>query len=47
LQGQTFTVDATLAITDRRMRRSNITATDVLTSNGVIHVLDQVLLPAP
>lgn len=47
LQGGTFTVDAALAITDARGRRSNITATDVLTSNGVIHVLDKVLLPAP
>jgi uncharacterized surface protein with fasciclin (FAS1) repeats len=47
LQGGTFTVDATLAITDQRARKSNITATDVLTSNGVIHVIDKVILPAP
>lgn len=47
LQGETFTVDATLAITDRRGRKSNITSTDVFTSNGVIHVIDKVLLPAP
>jgi uncharacterized surface protein with fasciclin (FAS1) repeats len=47
LQGDSFTVDARLAITDQRARRANITATDVLTSNGVIHVLDKVILPRP
>lgn len=47
VQGGSFTVNATLAITDARGRTSNITATDVLTSNGVIHVIDKVLLPAP
>jgi len=47
LQGETFTVDATLAITDRRGRKAGITGTDVLTSNGVIHVVDKVILPAP
>jgi uncharacterized surface protein with fasciclin (FAS1) repeats len=47
LEGDTFTVDATLAITDQRSRRAAITATDVFTSNGVIHVLDRVILPAP
>ena len=47
LQGETFTVDVALAITDRRGRKSNITGTDVFASNGVIHVIDKVLLPAP
>ncbi len=47
LQGETFTVDAALAITDRLGRKSNITGTDVFASNGVIHVIDKVLLPAP
>lgn len=47
LQGDTFTVNASLAITDQRDRRANITATDVLTSNGVIHVIDKVILPRP
>ncbi len=47
LEGGTFTVDATLAITDARSRKANITATDVLASNGVIHVIDKVILPAP
>ncbi|KQW46497.1 MULTISPECIES: fasciclin domain-containing protein [unclassified Roseateles] len=47
VQGQTFTVDATLAITDARGRKSAITATDVLTSNGVVHLIDTVILPRP
>lgn len=47
LQGETFTVSAALAITDKRARVSNIVATDVLTRNGVIHVVDKVILPAP
>lgn len=46
VQGQTFTVDASLQITDQRMRTSRITATDLFTLNGVIHTLDRVLLPA-
>ena len=47
VEGETFSVSAALAITDKRGRISNITATDVLTSNGVIHVVDKVILPAP
>ena len=47
VEGETFSVSAALAITDKRGRVSNITATDVLTSNGVIHVIDKVILPAP
>jgi uncharacterized surface protein with fasciclin (FAS1) repeats len=47
LQGDSFSVGATLSITDQRARTSNIVATDILTSNGVIHVLDKVILPAP
>ncbi len=45
LQGDTFTVNGALAITDQAGRQSNIVATDVLTSNGVIHVIDKVILP--
>ncbi len=45
LQGGTFTVDSSLRITDARGRLSNIVDTDVITSNGVIHVIDKVLLP--
>ncbi len=47
LQGATFTVGADLAITDTRARRAGITGTDVLASNGVIHVVDRVILPLP
>ncbi|MFG6464520.1 fasciclin domain-containing protein [Roseateles sp. DXS20W] len=47
VQGQTFTVDASLAITDQRARKAAITATDVLARNGVIHVIDTVILPRP
>ena len=47
VEGETFTVGPTLAITDQRGRQSNIVATDVLASNGVIHVMDKVILPAP
>lgn len=45
VQGDTFTINASLAITDQRGRSANIVATDVLTSNGVIHVVDKVILP--
>ena len=46
VQGETFTVNASLQITDQKGRSSQITATDVFTRNGVIHVVDRVLLPA-
>ena len=45
VQGQSFTVNSSLVITDQNMRTSSIVATDVFTSNGVIHVVDKVLLP--
>ena len=45
VQGQTFTVNASLVITDQNLRTSNITMADVFTSNGVIHVVDKVILP--
>ncbi len=47
VQGDTLTVNAALVITDQRGRTANIVATDVLTSNGVIHVVNRVILPAP
>jgi uncharacterized surface protein with fasciclin (FAS1) repeats len=47
LQGQTFDIGADLVITDQRGRTANIVATDVFATNGVIHVIDRVLLPAP
>ncbi len=42
-----FTVNAPLTITDERGRIANITSTDTFANNGVIHVIDRVLLPAP
>lgn len=47
LQGESFTVDASLAITDQRARTARTVVTDVLASNGVIHVIDKVILPSP
>jgi transforming growth factor-beta-induced protein len=45
LQGSTFSVGADLGITDGRGRTAMLVATDVVASNGVIHVIDKVLLP--
>jgi uncharacterized surface protein with fasciclin (FAS1) repeats len=45
LTGKTFTVSPSFVITDARSRTSNITATDVLNSNGIIHVINKVILP--
>jgi uncharacterized surface protein with fasciclin (FAS1) repeats len=47
VQGQTFTVDGNLVITDQRGRTSRIVQADVPSSNGVIHAVDRVLLPRP
>ncbi len=47
VETEKFTVDASLTITDARGRKSKIVATDVQTTNGAIHVIDKVLLPAP
>ena len=46
-EGETFTVSPAFAITDQRGRVANITATDILATNGAIHVVDKVILPAP
>ena len=47
-QGQDITIGLTggAKITDANNRITNIIATDVQSSNGVIHAIDQVLLPA-
>jgi uncharacterized surface protein with fasciclin (FAS1) repeats len=45
LQGATFTVGADLKITDGRGRKAGITTTDIVCSNGVVHVIDKVILP--
>jgi uncharacterized surface protein with fasciclin (FAS1) repeats len=47
LQGDSLTINSSLAITDQRGRSAQITTTDVLTRNGVIHVIDKVILPKP
>lgn len=46
VQGETFTISQALKIDDRRGRQASIVSTDVFTSNGVIHVIDKVILPA-
>lgn len=46
VQGESFTVNAALKIIDRRGREAGIVGTDVFASNGVIHVIDKVILPA-
>jgi uncharacterized surface protein with fasciclin (FAS1) repeats len=45
VQGQTFTVGRDLRITDQNNRHSRIVATDVAATNGVVHVIDRVILP--
>ena len=47
LEGDTFAVNGSLVIADQRARTANVVVTDVLASNGVIHVIDKVLLPQP
>jgi uncharacterized surface protein with fasciclin (FAS1) repeats len=44
---KTFTISPAFVITDGLGRASNITATDILNANGVIHVIDKVIRPAP
>ena len=45
VEGSTFLVDNSLAIKDQRNRSAKIIATDVLAANGVVHVIDTVILP--
>jgi uncharacterized surface protein with fasciclin (FAS1) repeats len=45
LQGQVFTVNTDLKISDANQRIATIVSTDTLASNGVIHLIDRVLLP--
>jgi len=42
VQGQTVHVDGTHGV---RVNRSRVTSADIMASNGVIHVIDRVLLP--
>jgi uncharacterized surface protein with fasciclin (FAS1) repeats len=49
LAGETLTariVDGAVVITDAKGGTATVTATDVMTSNGIIHVTDGVFLPA-
>jgi uncharacterized surface protein with fasciclin (FAS1) repeats len=45
LQGETFTVGADLSINDQCGCAARLVTTDVLAGNGVLHVIDHVLLP--
>lgn len=45
LQGDTFTIDASLTMSDQCGCVARIVTTDVLAGNGVVHVIDHVLLP--
>ena len=47
VQGDTFTVDNQLVITDQRGRTARIVQTDVIATNGVVHAIDRVILPRP
>ena len=47
VQGETITIDTSAVITDTRARKSQITATDILAKNGVVHLIDKVILPKP
>ncbi len=47
VQGESFSVSSALVITDQRSRTANITATDLGATNGVVHVIDKVILPRP
>jgi uncharacterized surface protein with fasciclin (FAS1) repeats len=38
--------DGKLSVTDSKGGKANITISNVLQSNGVIHVIDSVLLPS-
>jgi uncharacterized surface protein with fasciclin (FAS1) repeats len=50
VQGGTLTVEklsgSQLSVTDSKGGKANITISNVLQSNGVIHVIDSVLLPS-
>lgn len=47
VQGQVFTLGTSggVSITDAQSRRANVITTDVTAANGVIHVIDRVILP--
>jgi transforming growth factor-beta-induced protein len=45
VSAQTITINRNLTITDTTLTTASILATDVRASNGVIHVIDKVLIP--
>ncbi len=45
VEGGTVTVGADLRTTDERGRAAGIVGTDVMATNGVVHVIDRVILP--
>jgi len=47
VQGQTLTINSSFVITDQRARTARIVQADVPATNGVIHVIDRVILPRP
>lgn len=47
VQGQTLTVNSSFVITDQRSRTANIVQADIAATNGVVHVIDRVILPRP
>ncbi|MBO9651440.1 MAG: fasciclin domain-containing protein [Variovorax sp.] len=46
VQGQSITINSNLQIIDQRGRTSGISATDIFNTNGVVHLIDKVLLPS-
>ncbi|SEB14472.1 fasciclin domain-containing protein [Variovorax sp. YR216] len=46
VQGQSITINSSLQIIDQRGRTSGISATDIFNTNGVVHLIDKVLLPS-
>ena len=45
VQGQTFIINNSFQIIDQSGRTSGISATDIFNTNGVVHLIDKVLLP--
>jgi uncharacterized surface protein with fasciclin (FAS1) repeats len=45
VQTETLRISNAFVITDQENRTANITATDILATNGVVHLIDKVILP--
>ena len=46
VQGQSIIINSSLQIIDQKGRTSGIAATDIFNTNGVVHLIDKVLLPS-